>query len=229
MWFLGQAGYYLKSGNVSIVIDPYLSDSAASIDPALTRMHPIPVRPSELYSDIFIVTHSHSDHLDPETIIQYRYKDKTKFAAPRFAAKKLVELGVPKENVCVVGVGENTELSGVYIEGIFALPTGADVLDTTGYLISFPNGKSIYHTSDTGFCGLLLQAAPKVDALLTCINGKWGNLNVGEAIKLVYAVKPKYAIPNHYDMMAPNMEDPTKFTDICENGVILKIMEEFIF
>ncbi len=71
--------------------------------------------------------------------------------------------------------------------------------------------------------------------LLVCINGKWGNLNVDEAARLAKAVGPKTAIPNHYDVMATNAEDPERFRAAMARecpGVavkILKVMEPFVW
>jgi len=235
LWFLGQAGYYMKSGGVSLVIDPYLSDSCGMNSPAFTRKYPVPVSAFEIKADIFIVTHDHTDHLDPETVKMYSYKKETTFVAPRFAARKLLSFGVPEANIRIVDVGESANIRGVNIRGVFALPTGADVLDTTGYLITFPNERSVYHTADTAFCSLLLKACPKAEVLLPCINAKFGNLNIAEAVSLTKAVNPKYVIPNHYDVMALNGENPESFKYFMEaektetQCVILKAMEMFVW
>jgi len=233
LWFLGQAGYYLKSGNCTIMIDPYLSDSVKKINPLFLRSYPAPVDPRSIKADIYIVTHDHLDHLDPETIAAYSHKNATAFIAPRFASKKLAELGIPHKCINVVDSGDTLTLDGVRVEGVFALPTGSDVLDTTGYLLTFDNGKSVYHTSDTAFCDLLLKACPKVDVLLTCINGKFGNLNIAQAVELTRAVNPLYVIPNHYDVMELNAEQPESFRYFCKEGNIaaechiLKTLEQF--
>lgn len=232
LWFLGQAGYYIKSGECSVLIDPYLSDSAGRRNPPSSRSYPVPVDPSKIQADIFIVTHDHIDHLDPETIEPYQHKNTTMFVAPRFAARKLSQMGI--KNITVIDQGDEKEVKGVRIKGVFALPTGPDCLDTAGYLITFPNGKSIYHTADTAYCNLLLKAAPEhADVLLTCINGKWGNLHIDEAIELTLAVKPKYVIPNHYDVMPLNSENPESFRyflykqETTAECVILKPLEGF--
>jgi len=235
LWFFGQAGYYLKAQGHGILIDPYLSDSVGRSDVRFARQYPSPVQAGDIKADIYIVTHDHLDHLDPETIAQYRYKDSTQFVAPRFAAKKLAVLGVPKGNIHICDSGDSIELDGVIIKGVFALGTSPDVLDTTGYLISFPNGKSVYHSSDTAYCRLLLEACPHADVLLVCINGKDGNLNVQEAVEMTKAVDPLYVIPNHYDMMALNAENPEVFQYYCgEAGiekkcVIMSVIDPFIW
>lgn len=231
LWWLGQAGYYMKSGDCTVLIDPYLTDSVGKAAPLFTRTYPSPVRPDEVKADIFIVTHDHTDHLDPETIAAYTHKQTTVFVSPRHAAKHLIKLGISQERIKVTDHGDSITLSGVQIDGIFALGTGPDVPDTAGYKITFANGKSVYHTSDTAFCDLLLKACPKADVLLTCINGKFGNLNIAEAVELTKAVKPRYVIPNHYDVMALNSENPESFKYFCQvegsECKILTLLERF--
>jgi L-ascorbate metabolism protein UlaG (beta-lactamase superfamily) len=90
-------------------------------------------------------------------------------------ALHLQELGVPANRVVRLDAGEIRTLGGVEVRGVFALPTGADVLDTTGYLLRFANGRSVYHTSDTAFHPLVLAAPREPDVMLVPINGKWGN------------------------------------------------------
>ena len=216
MWWLGQAGYYMKCGKCTLLIDPYLTDSVSKSAPLFARAYPAPVQPEAVKADIFIVTHDHMDHLDPETITRYHHKDTTIFVSGRHAAKHLIELGISQNNIKVVGHGDFIELPGVRIDGIFALATDPNTLDTTGIKITFANEKSVYHSSDTAFCDLLLKACPKADVLLTCINGKFGNLNIAEAVELTKAVKPKYVIPNHYDVMALNSENPESFRYFCQ-------------
>ena len=235
LWFLGQAGYIIKSDGVTIIIDPYLSDCVSKVAPLFARTYPVPVDPGRIKADIFIVTHDHLDHLDPDTITSYAYKSSTVFVSPRHAAKKLKTLGIPPENIVIVDHGDTAEIKGISIKGVFALATGPDVVDTTGYAITFSNGKSVYHTSDTAYCDLLLKACPKADVLLPCINGKFGNLNIAQAIELTHAVDPKYVIPNHYDVMALNSENPEAFRYACvEAGIgseclILNLLENFVW
>jgi len=235
LWFLGQAGYLVRAGECTLAIDPYLTDSAAKESPSFSRRLPVPLVPEDMHVDILIVTHDHLDHLDPETIDRYPYKDNTSFVAPRFTSEKLVGLGVPESQITRVGVGETAQAKGVTVTGVFALPTGPDALDTTGYLVTFPNGRSFYHASDTAFCRLLLRAAPRAEVLLVPINGKWGNLDVEEAAELTETVDPRFVLPNHYDLMALNSENPETFRHLCSHRglsakcVIAEIMQPFVW
>ena len=225
----------MKSGNCTVMIDPYLTDSCGRNSPKFSRMIPVPVDPAKVKTGIFITTHDHTDHLDPETIEAYAYKDITTFVSPRHTARHLEKLGIPKNNIQVIDHGDTADLPGVKIEGVFALATDAGSIDTAGYKLTFENGKNVYHTADTAYCDLLLKACPKADVLLTCINGKFGNLNIAQAIELTRAVNPEYVIPNHYDIMALNSENPESFRFFYEmtkqpaKCVILGIMEQFMW
>ena len=218
LWWLGQAGYVLRVAGLTVVIDPYLSDSAAKGASEFKRLYPPVISPGELKADIMIITHNHADHLDPETLSPYKYKNETWFVAPWLTAAALVETGIPADRVVVVNAGQTHRLGQAEITGVFALPTGADVLDTTGYLLTFANGRSIYHTSDTQFHPLVLDAAPaKPDIMLVPINGKWGNPGPEQAALFAGQVKPRFVFPNHYDTMALNAENPEVFKWFCEN------------
>lgn len=236
LWFLGQAGYVLRAGATLVAIDPYLTDSAAAGAPEFARRFPPPLAPEDLRVDLYLITHDHLDHLDPETLRRYQHAKTTHFIAPRLAVWKLRELGLPPEKLHRLDAGEEACWMDVTIGGHFALPTSTDVLDTTGYVVRFGNGCTVYHTSDTAFTPLLLQAAPRgVDALLVPINGKWGNLNAEQAVELTAAVKPRYVFPNHYDLMALNTENPETFRwfirqrQLSAQCVIPTVMQPFVW
>ncbi len=219
LWWLGQSGYIIRSTDLTIAIDPYLSDAAAIGMPEFTRLYPPPFAGDQLCVDIYVVTHNHADHLDPETVQAYAYKDTTRFIAPRLACKKLEALGVPASRITRVDVGEQWSDATVGITGIFTLPTGADVLDTAGYLIRFANGRELYHTSDTQYHPLVVAAAPrKPEVMVVPINGKWGNTNAQQAAEFAVHLQPAIVIPNHYDMMALNGENPDIFRWFCEQS-----------
>ncbi len=235
IWFLGQAGYIIKSCDTLIAIDPYLSDSVERKSPALKRTFPAPIKPAELKADIFIVTHDHLDHLDPDTINDYKYKDSTMFVAPRFASKRLIELGIKTQNITTIDVGESKTVGKTIIEGVYTVPSEPKVIDTAGYVIKFPNARSVYHSSDTELSPLLLQSSPQAEVGLFCINGKWGNMNAENAAQLAARVCTKFAIPNHYDLFALNSENPevfkysVKFTKPELKVEILELMKPFIW
>src|SRR5579863_2995871 len=72
IWYLGQNGFILKSGTSPLIgVDLYLTNSCASefahLPYRLDRQLPVFIEPEDLDIDVFITTHSHQDHADPET------------------------------------------------------------------------------------------------------------------------------------------------------------------
>lgn len=236
LWWLGQAGYIIRACGLTVVIDPYLSDSAAAGAGEFKRLFPAPIAPEGLIAEFYLVTHDHLDHLDPETLRGYPGKEDTWFVAPRLAARRLLEFGIPEDRVVRLDAGETRKFPRLEIHAVFALPTGAEVLDTTGYLLRFENGRSVYHTSDTAFHPLVLSAAPREpDVMLVPINGKWGNPGPEQAAEMTAAVRPRFVLPNHYDLMALNAENPESFRWFCKQKglehccVILPRMQPFVW
>jgi L-ascorbate 6-phosphate lactonase len=81
-----------------------------------------------------------------------------------------------------------------------------------GFVLQFGSGPKIYITGDTDHTDLLLGVTKhRPDAVITCINGGFNNLSHWEAANLVGKIKPKVAIPCHYDMFADNSVDPKQF------------------
>ena len=238
LWWLGQAGYVVRVANLTVVIDPYLSDSGGVGSGSLefSRLYPPPIQPQDLTAGIIIITHNHLDHLDPDTLSHYQKKNDTWFVAPWLTAKELLKVGISQDRIVVVNAGQSHTFGDVQVTGVFALPTGVDVLDTTGYLVKFANGRSVYHTSDTQFHPLVLEAAPKKpDVMCVPINGKWGNPGPEQAAIFAGVVQPKFVLPNHYDTMALNAENPAVFQWFCENRrvpgqcVITERMQPFVW
>ena len=147
LWALGQAGALVRAGGLTVVIDPYLSDSVGAVSPDFARQIPVPLAPEELQADVYLVTHDHMDHLDPDTLRQYKFIETTTFVAPRLTAAKLATYGIPEDHILRVEAGDTREVcQGLTVTGIFALPTSTDALDTAGYRLEFANGRSLYHT-----------------------------------------------------------------------------------
>lgn len=236
LWWLGQAGYVIRAGALTIVIDPYLTDSAAAGAPEFSRLYPPPFPPEDLQADLFLITHDHLDHLDPDTIRRSAARGQARFIAPRLAARRLPALGVAPDRIVRLDAGESWHPEGVEVSGVFALPTGADVIDTTGFLLRFANGRSVYHTSDTAFHPLVLAAAPREpDVMLVPINGKWGNPGPAEAAEFAATVRPRFALPHHHDLMALNAENPATFRWFCgqrglgDRCVVPERMQPFVW
>ena len=215
IWWFGQNGYIFKSPEGTLAsVDLYLTDSCATLYPDvdLHRQVPILLRPEEVDVDVFACTHNHQDHTDPETIRGLRNKQASLFAGPHPSCEVYAREGIETGRIVPTWPDRLVEFRDLKIRGTFALPTDDTDLNHMGFVIQFGNGPKIYITGDTDHHELLYSVArQKPDVVITCINAGFNNLSHFEAAQLCAAVKPRVAIPCHYDMFAINSVDPRMF------------------
>ncbi len=217
VWYLGQNGFILKFGSGPLIgIDLYLTNSCAStfahLPYRLDRQLPVFIEPEDLDIDIFITTHSHQDHADPETIARMR-KSTPIFVGPFDSCRVYRERGVPEANIRLIHPGETWDLGGaVSVQASFALPTDRTDLNHIGVLLRFANGTTFFNTGDTAYAERLSELWPaEVDVCAICINGGFHNLSHIQAANVLHIVRPRAVIPCHYDMMINNVGSPTMF------------------
>jgi L-ascorbate 6-phosphate lactonase len=182
--FLGQNSFILTdSKGFSVAIDPYLSDWCAtrgrSTEPtAKSRLFPPPMRPEDLDVDLVLLTHSHCDHADPETLTALAPKRHIRVAGPRDALKVAEKAGISAERLRLIHPGEEitfynkpgvlaaaehlrrgTGERGLRVKATFALPTDGSDLNHLGYLLQFSDGSTFWNTGDTAWCDTLPMLA----------------------------------------------------------------------
>jgi L-ascorbate 6-phosphate lactonase len=215
LWWLGQNGFIFKSPEGTTAgLDLYLTDSCALLHPGidLKRRVPVMIDPAELNLDMFVCTHNHQDHTDPETIRGLRNKDTMVFLGPHPSCDVFQQEGVESGRVTPMWPSKEVGFKDLKLRGTFALPTDESDLNHMGFILQFGNGPKVYITGDTDYCDLLAEAgAHTPDLMITCINGGFNNLSHWEAALLAGRVKPKAAIPCHYDMFGDNSIDPKQF------------------
>ena len=230
IWWIGQAGYIIKTSKDKVIfIDPFLAEGDF-------RMVPPALKPQEIECNLYMCTHNHGDHTDLETISRITHKEEMTFIGSKSVVKSFLNLGIKRENIREVNVGDITELEGIKIRGTFCIPTDDTVLDSEGFLIQTEDGISVYHSGDTAFhCFLFYLSKHPIDVMMTCINGGMGNMNIEEAVQLTRLLRPKVVIPNHYGMFAHNTTDPIQFrTRLACSGAeapcqLLRVGEKYVY
>ncbi len=217
IWWLGQNGFIFKSHEGTLVsTDLYLTNSCAEfyreMGVNLERQVPVMIGPEEVDVDVFTCTHNHQDHTDQETIRRLRHKDTAQFVGPHPSCAVYREQGIEAGRIVPAWPDCTIEFRDVTIHGAFALPTDDSDLNHMGYVFRFGHGPTVYVTGDTDYSELLFAAGKhKPDLAITCINGGFNNLSHFEAAQVMARVKPKAAIPCHYDMFPDNSVDPRQF------------------
>lgn len=172
MW-IGQAGFLLRTGDVRIVIDPYLSDSLAqkyrgAVFPHI-RMMPVPIAPDALgEADLVLITHDHTDHLDPGTLpLLCAASEHAAVVVPRYSLAVALERGVPAARLVTLNDGESWRHEQRYI--VWAIPAAHEELQRDsagnmrflGYLLQVGDFL-VYHSGDTVPCEELESRIAKI-------------------------------------------------------------------
>jgi L-ascorbate metabolism protein UlaG (beta-lactamase superfamily) len=99
-----------------------------------------------------------------------------------------------------------------------------------GLIIEVDN-RRIYFSGDTENKNYLAKSVNgmsgnEIDIAFICINGKMGNMNIDNAVKVMAEVRPAVAIPMHYGLFAGNTVDPAPFIRKCDAvGVKAALLE----
>lgn len=211
--WIGQSGYILNDGITEICIDPYLSNVVDRIAKR-GRMVEAPFSPEELKSNAVICTHNHLDHVDIDAIPLMK-KENMLFLSPTAAKSQLIECGVI--NYKPFDEGTTVKVGDFELKAVFADHT----VPAVGVIVKH-NGVTMYFSGDTEYNEKLERLKEyNIDVMFICINGKLGNMNADEAVKLTKRINPKVAIPTHYGMFESNTEDPKNYVDKIDNGFIM--------
>jgi L-ascorbate 6-phosphate lactonase len=199
LWWLYQAGFAIKSpGGTIILIDPYLSD-AVRRSYNQERGVAAPFQASEVAVDAVLASHSHEDHLDPDSVRGFAECDRTLVVGPAMATQKATSLGIHGSRVRPLVRGECLDVGDLRIEAVAANhafgpePTP----DAIGFIVSGA-GVRVHHSGDTEYDRRIITDSLDVDAALLCINGTAGNMNVYEAALLAWQQRSALVVPMHH-------------------------------
>ena len=224
---LGQTGLRIDLGDLTVLVDPYLSHSVQELDaPDLVRQVPIPYQPSELTMvDWVLITHEHMDHCDPHTLPALaQASPQARFVGPLAVRRQLEQWGITSERIQASPSAELDLGEGLRVRTVPAAhPRIRFDQDgrpqAVGYLFSH-DGRNLYLAGDTSVCDELLEELKqigKIDSALLPVNednffrrrrGIVGNMSIREAFCLAAEVGIQHVVPVHWDMFAVNSASP---------------------
>lgn len=224
--WLGQAGFILRAGGATALLDPFLS-------PHTGRLYETSLPPSAATEiDVVLCTHEHIDHFDGESAPALAAASPgAVFVVPTPIVDMVTEAGIAAERVVGMQPGERLEVAGLSIGAVparhgvtmedaygFGEELSAGLIRFLGYVVDV-EGLRLYHAGDTihyeGMETTLHEL--RVDVAMLPINGRdperegrgiVGNLTEREAAWLGSEIDPGLLIPMHYDMFARNRGYP---------------------
>ena len=262
LWWLGQSGFLAQWQGRHLLLDPYLSDSLtrkyAATDKPHTRLSERVISPERLdFIDVVTSSHTHTDHLDPETLRPLGQANPALILVCPEANRELARerSGLPDARIVGLDAGPmasggavSTRTTTVAVAGfeVHAIPAAHEKLDTDGqgrhlclgYVVK-AGPWVLYHSGDTMlYDGLVDRLRPfRVEVALLPINGRAperrvaGNLWGREAAWLAREIGAGVVIPCHYDLFEFNTATPDEFMTECDRlgqrGCVLRLGERW--
>lgn len=208
--FLGHSGFTFSDRKHTITVDPFLTGN-----PVAT------VKPDDVTCQYVALTHAHADHLG-DTVSIAKANNATVIAAFEIT-EYLGSQGVEKLEPGNPGGRINTDFGWVAMTQAFhsssfegrymGMPCG---------LVFHIGGVTIYHCGDTGIFSDMKLLGEIYQPDIACIPiGDRFTMGPKLAARAAEMIKPRLAIPIHYNTWPPIAQDATDFSP---SGVTVKAL-----
>ena len=221
--WLGQAGLFFDFDGVKVIVDPYLSDSVAAVNPANKRRVAVDETFFCIKPDVLILTHDHLDHTDPETldIILNKWTGICVLASQN--AWKHVRAYGRDHNYVMFDRGTYWTQGEIYFQAVHAQHSDDAAM---GVLITY-HDKTYYVTGDTLYHDKVIEDVKKtgrsIETVFLPVNGVGNNMNMADAARFAQAVCAKKVVPIHFGLF----DDLNPEQDFCcENKIVPEIYKE---
>ncbi len=173
-------------------------------------------------ADLILITHSHFDHLDPESIAGI-VRENTVFVAPESIREEAEKIFAGHAAV-FVQPGDEKEAAGIRFRALPAYnklkPFHPKHNRWVGYLITMDQ-TSYYIAGDTDAVKELTDLT--CDIALVPVGGKY-TMTAQEAAKLVNHISPAVAIPTHYGSVVGNGKEGEIFRGLVNKNIKVEIL-----
>ncbi len=217
LYWLGQAGFAFRTAaGRRIFLDPYLSDACERLH-GFKRLSLPAMRAEAVEADWVLLTHEHTDHLDPDALpVIARRNPRCRFAAPAGCMAGLEQAGVAPDRRVLLEPNCRHDLDDLVVHTVPA--DHGDLSPSALALVLDFGGVRVLATGDSSWRPILFKPLYdlKPDVVLPAINGVFGNMNHIDAARLVSEAKPRIAIPCHFWTLAEQgAGDPGGFIQAC--------------
>ncbi len=200
--YLSHSAFLLNDGTSSVIIDPFLTGNPNA-----------PMRADEVKADFVVLTHAHGDHLGDG--IEIARRNGATLIAVNELANYAASKGANAHNMHIGGSWNFPfgRLKFTIAHHGSASPDGTYMGNPAGVVVHM-GGKTLYHTGDTGlFLDMkLIGERDSIDVMM-CPIGDNFTMGIEDAALAVEFVRPRLAIPIHYNTFPVIAADPGLFVE----------------
>lgn len=199
----GHSCFVLEHGGKRIILDPFLTGNPMA-DVTPDKVPPL---------DGVLLTHGHGDHLGDAVPLAKRFQ--AVVVAPYELALYCQEQGAPHVHPLHIGGAHDFPFGKVKmvvaIHGGMVEAQGGERFTTfpCGFLVTM-GGRTVYHAGDTALTMDMQLLQGRVDVMLVPIGDNF-TMGIEDAARAVAFVKPRVAIPMHWDTFPDVAADPKAF------------------
>lgn len=199
--WLTEGGLLFESGNLKVLVDPYLSDSRAGENPPKVRKIPVDESVFDITPDVILITHEHPGHLDEATLSRFLSAEKRiTVLAPSNAYKRLVKFGGGHNYVLLSphSVWSESNLTFYSVRAEHGDRSAAGFIIDDGKRTFYVSGDTLYNYDVID--DVLDLVEDGVDFAFLPICGSGNTMNAKDAADFAYEIGAKVATPIHYGL-----------------------------
>ncbi len=218
--YLGHSSFEARLGDIVILFNPVVSESVGG----KKRLIKSSLNPSSVKDcDMIFLSNEEPGNCEPEVVKEISERTFASVVAPKPALSKI---DISDRFKIDVRTGDKFSSKGIDVEVIKAVHPQSEY--PVGYLVK-GDGAAVYHAGDT--YSFTDMARIKCDVALVPIGGG-SVMDPFAANSMVKEMRPKIAVPMHYNTFERISQDPQEFViDLGgkTKGVSLKVGQELRF
>ncbi len=195
----GSTSLAVRTPNAFIYIDPYLAGEPVEGIPGMHRCIAVPIDPRCIrVVDAVLITHSHYDHCQEDTLLAIQSATKAVFCGPDSAVSEMTSFGISPERARQVAAGDRFAVGDVEV----TVWKGYDPNEASAVLYLLQTqGLRLLFTGDSFGCEAFRKIAESVRVDVAQLSfGREFYMNEEELLESAKVLNPRLLLPCHWEL-----------------------------